>query len=146
MNPQQVLKKAIADAERTKWVDTLRQQLRVFNVVPPALVEEHQFLEDRRFRFDFALPGLKVGVEVEGGVFAPQTSAELAYVDGKVSKVNAKRSRHVTGVGYQRDCEKYNLAALAGWIVLRFTSPMITSGAAVRMIVDAIKVRTRDAQ
>ncbi len=146
MNPREMVKRAIADVARTKWVDLLRQQLKVYGVCKPALVEEYRFLEDRMFRFDFALPGLKIGIEVEGGVFAAQVADELVYAGGKLSKIPGKRSRHTTGAGYQRDCEKYNLAALNGWIVLRFTSPMIESGKAVRMIVDAIKVRSGNAQ
>lgn len=71
----------------------------------PHLTEEHKFLEDRKFRFDFALPDIKVGIEIEGGLYA--------------------KGRHTSVIGYNKDCEKYNLATLNGWRVLRFTEKML---------------------
>ena len=32
------------------------------------------------------------------------------------------KSRHTSTMGYTNDCRKYNLAALNGWLVLRYTS------------------------
>jgi hypothetical protein len=52
-----------------------------------------------------AWPSLKTAVEVEGSTFS--------------------RSRHTSGVGFRRDCEKYNAATAAGWRVLRFTTEML---------------------
>ena len=60
---------------------------------------EHKFHATRRWKFDFAFPALKVAIEVEGGVFT--------------------RGRHVRPSGFIADCEKYNVAALAGWLVIR---------------------------
>jgi very-short-patch-repair endonuclease len=71
----------------------------------PAPVRQFKFLPYRRFRFDFAWPDFKVFVEIEGGT----------WVGG----------RHVRPTGYARDCEKYNEAALNGWVGLRFTSDML---------------------
>jgi hypothetical protein len=48
------------------------------------------------------------------------------------------RGRHVRGRGYERDCEKYNAAALAGWIVLRVTTDMIQDGRALALLETAI--------
>lgn len=62
---------------------------------------EYKFLENRKFRFDFAIPSKKIAIEIEGGVFSG--------------------GRHTRGVGYINDMEKYNLAAVNGWAVLRFT-------------------------
>lgn len=70
----------------------------------PEPVREYKFLKKRRFRFDYAFPLVRVAVELEGGTFSG--------------------GRHVRGKGYASDCEKYNLATLAGWKVLRFTSDM----------------------
>jgi hypothetical protein len=77
----------------------------------PAYEEEFKFLEDRKFRFDFAWPDKKVAVEVEGGVYS--------------------NSRHTSGFGFTKDCEKYNLAAASGWSVYRFTTEMVKNGKAV---------------
>lgn len=68
-------------------------------------VREYKFHPKRRFRFDFAVPRLKLAIEQEGGI----------HVQG----------RHVRGMGYENDCVKYNLAALEGWILLRYTTNQI---------------------
>ncbi|AUL97471.1 hypothetical protein FORC54_3326 [Vibrio vulnificus] len=47
--------------------------------------------------------------------------------------------RHTRGKGYAADCEKYNVAALEGWRVLRFTGDMIKSGDAITMIEEALR-------
>ncbi|MBD0822623.1 hypothetical protein ICJ85_01195 [Aestuariibaculum marinum] len=66
------------------------------------VVEELKFSEERKFRFDWAIPDLKIAIEYEG------------LFSGK--------SRHTTKSGFSRDTEKYNLAAIEGWIVLRYTA------------------------
>lgn len=65
-------------------------------------VKEHQFLTDRKFRFDYALVHKRIAIEYEG------------VMNGK--------SRHTTIGGYSKDTEKYNLATLHGWKVLRYTA------------------------
>jgi len=62
---------------------------------------EYKFHPTRKWRFDVAIPALKVAVEYEG-------------IYGK--------SRHTTISGYTGDCEKYNEAVVLGWRVLRFTA------------------------
>ena len=54
----------------------------------------------RKFKFDFAYPELKIAIEIEGGVFT--------------------KGAHGSISGILRDIEKYNLAVLNGWSVLRF--------------------------
>ena len=80
----------------------------------PEPVREYRFHPVRRFRFDFAWPDLQVAVECEGGTWSG--------------------GRHVRGDGFRRDCEKMNIAALSGWICLRFTRDMIEDGTAIEMI------------
>jgi len=63
---------------------------------------EYKFLLDRKFRFDIAIPNLKIAIEFEGGI----------WING----------RHTRGKGYATDTEKYNLAVLHGWKVLRYTT------------------------
>jgi len=65
-------------------------------------VEELQFHNERLFRFDWAIPDLKIAIEYEG--------------------LMSKKSGHTTVKGYSKDTEKYNLAAIDGWIVLRYTA------------------------
>lgn len=83
-------------------------------------MREYRFHVERRFRFDFALPELKIGIEVEGGVWI--------------------KGRHTRPQGFINDCEKYNLAAKEGWRVFRFTADMIKSGGALKLIEEVLGV------
>ncbi|RPE06033.1 hypothetical protein EGT74_24380 [Chitinophaga lutea] len=65
------------------------------------VVREHRFHQVRRWRFDFALPAYKIGIEYEG--------------------LNSEKSGHTTLLGYTGDAEKYNEAQALGWRVIRFT-------------------------
>ena len=85
----------------------------------PVPVQEYRFDPSRRWRFDFAYPDKKLAIEVEGGV----------YTGG----------RHVRIGGFENDAEKYNTAALMGWMVLRFTPKMIDSGLALMQIERAMR-------
>ena len=75
---------------------------------------EYTFARPRRWRFDFCWVDEKIAAEVEGGIWTG--------------------GRHVTGKGFQLDCEKYNHATLLGWRVFRFTAEHIHRGDAVEMI------------
>jgi hypothetical protein len=86
----------------------------------PAGEREHRFHPPRRWRFDFAWPDVWVAVELEGGI----------WVGGG----------HVRGGKYTQNCEKYNMAALDGWCLLRFTESMVTDGTAVRVLREALRV------
>lgn len=66
------------------------------------VVKEHFFAKPRKWRFDFALPNQKIGIEYEG--------------------INSQKSRHTTLVGFTGDTEKYNAAQALGWKVIRFTA------------------------
>jgi hypothetical protein len=71
----------------------------------PKLEEEVVFIPGRRFRCDFKLGNILI--EIEGGHWM-------------------NRSRHTSGAGFEGDCEKYFLAFLADFRVVRLTSNMIT--------------------
>lgn len=77
--------------------------------------EEFTFHPTRAWRFDFAHPGEKLAVEIEG----------LTYGGG----------RHQRMKGFTEDCRKYLAAMEFGWRVLRVTPLMVRSGEAI----DAIK-------
>ena len=91
--------------------------LRVNNL--PQGEAEYQFHPTRKWRFDRAYPDVKLGIEVEGGMWT--------------------KSRHRTGEGYTKDCEKYNQAVLLGWRVLRFTRSMLEDGSAIETIKEALR-------
>jgi hypothetical protein len=63
--------------------------------------KEFRGIAKRQFRFDYAITKLKIAIEYEG--------------------IMSKKSRHTTPKGFTTDCDKYNLAAVNGWVVLRFT-------------------------
>lgn len=83
--------------------DQFEFNLKALQFKPP--VREYKFHPTRKWRFDFAWPDEKVAVEIEGGIWGG--------------------GRHTRGSGYTKDCEKYNVAVVMGWRVLRLTSPMI---------------------
>lgn len=83
----------------------------------PKPEREYKFHPLRRFRFDYAWPDT-VALEVEGGVFTG--------------------GRHTRGAGFVRDMEKYNLAALEGWKVLRYTPQQLTSEQALQDLKQAL--------
>jgi very-short-patch-repair endonuclease len=66
----------------------------------------------RNWLFDFAWPKEKIAVEVEGGT-------------------KHGFSRHSRGNGFEKDCRKYNAAAMLGWRLFRFTTKMVMSGEAI---------------
>lgn len=128
------------DSEMSQLTYTLSMHLELYDIPQP--VAEYRFVAEmigggrglkqrlqnaglQDWRFDFAYPDLKLAIECEGGTWA--------------------NGRHSRGAGYEGDCRKYNAAILHGWRVLRFTSGMIASGEAVRVIeraIDRSKVRT----
>lgn len=85
---------------------------------------EYRFTSDRKWRFDFAWPDIKIAVEVEGG-----TSFGL--------------SRHSKGRGFELDAAKYNRAARDGWIVLRYSTRMVVSGEAINEVLETISERRK---
>jgi very-short-patch-repair endonuclease len=82
---------------------------------------EYRFVPGRRYRADFAWENERLLVEAEGGLFSK----------GK--------GWHLSIGGYLDDLEKYNLAALLGWRVLRYTAKEINSGDAVRQIEQVLR-------
>ena len=86
----------------------------------PILIPEFKFDSKRKFRFDFYCEsnGLKVAIELEGGVWS--------------------RGRHTRPSGFLKDMEKYNLAASKGILVFRIPSHDI-SHKWLNLIVETIK-------
>jgi hypothetical protein len=62
---------------------------------------EFKPIKGRLFRADFYLPEYNCIIEYEG--------------------INSAKSGHLTFSGYTKNCEKYNLISLEGYILLRFT-------------------------
>ncbi|MFA5186911.1 MAG: hypothetical protein WC551_10565 [Patescibacteria group bacterium] len=66
---------------------------------------EYRFDSERRWRFDWCFPEVRLAVEIEGGIFT--------------------QGRHTRGSGYIKDLEKYNRATALGWHILRYPPNMI---------------------
>jgi hypothetical protein len=64
--------------------------------------KEVRVTKDRKFRFDYAWPDIRLAVELNGGIWRKGGGAH-------------------TGIGHIRDMEKFNLAQEEGWVVLQYT-------------------------
>ncbi len=101
--------------------DDFQRQLEI--ATPDKFEREFRGIPGRKFQFDFAFPRYKVAVEIEGGTWSG--------------------GRHTRGSGFKADCEKYNLATIHGWRVLRFTRDSVVDGSGaliVRDLIVALKV------
>lgn len=98
------IKKLTVNGKISVEKESIRTLLWVFRRegLIPDFVEELRFHDQRKFRFDWAIPSLKIAIEYEGTV--------------------SEKSRHTTIKGYSNDTTKYNLATINGWRVLRYTA------------------------
>lgn len=91
------------------------------------LVPEYRFHPARNWRFDFADPGSKVAIEIEGGIYCKSKKSKTTEYNSGGTRVihtetdNRTGGRHNTGKGFKEDCEKYNAATMLGWKVIRLT-------------------------
>lgn len=87
----------------------------------PTPVREFVFFPGRRWRFDFAWPEAKLFVEIDGGIWA--------------------RGRHSRPSGIMGDMEKFNAAAMLGWLGLHFTPEDVKSNHAHTMTIEFLRRR-----
>ena len=76
--------------------------------------KEYRFHSTRLWRFDYAIPRLKIAIEIDGGI----------WIQG----------RHNSPKGYINDMEKFNEAAALGWVVLKLTPQQQYTRAAFDLI------------
>lgn len=100
-NPKKSRKKRVPSmpCRQVLWMGG---QLAAWSLASGIFVDREFRFCERRWRFDFALPDKKIGIEYEG--------------------IHSEKSRHTTVSGYQGDIEKYNTAQALGWKVIRFTA------------------------
>jgi very-short-patch-repair endonuclease len=96
--------------ERMLWDDLVKANL----VLPEQQSRKPWAGTGRLFRADFCWPEYNLLVEVNGGTW--------------------NGGRHTRGAGVERDYEKLNLAVLAGFRVLLFTSRQVRSGQAAEFL------------
>ena len=99
------------------WPDVLAAEAVQAGLPEPE--REYRFYPPRKWRLDLAWPPQMIAVEIEGGV----------WIGG----------RHVRGVGFEKDLEKYNTAATWGWRLLRYTPAMVEDGRALAGIREAFR-------
>lgn len=82
---------------------------------------EYFFTLERQYRFDYAIPELKIAIEQNGGIW---------------SKGN---SGHSSGKGIQRDMDKTALAASLGWTVISRSPEQMQTTETLNLIKSAIQ-------
>lgn len=82
---------------------------------------EYRFHPTRKWKFDVAVLGHHLAIEIEGGLFLPI------------------RGRHNQGAGMRADIEKYNAAVIRGWRLLRVLPEWIPNGQAFGLVEAFIK-------
>ena len=105
-----LLKKLIAEADRKKWQEELKRQIR--GVGLPMPLEQYKFHPDRKYEADFFYKDKGLIVECDGG----------NWMD---------KSGHTSGAGYEKDRIRDAEALLLGFITLRLTGNMIKSGVGI---------------
>lgn len=103
----------------SRWTpkEQLLFDLRALGVPEP--VPEYRFHPERRFRFDWAWPGKKVALEYDG--------------------IYSAKSRHLTKGGFSTDLDKFLLAQLEGWVVIRVGAAQVASGLAQEAVLAAME-------
>lgn len=94
-----IKKKAVKKVYKSPGKDFILKVLTDLNI---EFELEYKFLSDRKFRFDYSIKSLKISCEYEG--------------------LGIGKSRHTSKLGYSKDCQKYNLAVINDWRVLRYTA------------------------
>lgn len=84
---------------------------------------EVRFYAARQWRADFEIIEHGILLEIEGGVWSG--------------------GRHLRGMGFVHDCEKYNTATMLGYRVLRFPTAEILNGDAKKFLKEWLKCAKR---
>jgi very-short-patch-repair endonuclease len=110
---------------RSSGEDALALMLTAYGV---EFEREYRFAPPRRWRADFYLPGPRILVEVQGGI----------WING----------RHNRAGGYEADLERFNAAQLHPnrYRVLQFTTAQCISGEAITTIMEALENGRTDAR
>jgi len=97
-----------------KAIGNEAEQVLAYQCLADGLLEfeqEYRFEPSRKYRLDLAFPKQKVGIEIEGAIFAA--------------------GAHSRPLGIIRDMGKHNLLILSGWRVLRYTPSQVRNGEAI---------------
>lgn len=103
---------------KTDYKEEFLQQL---GLVKIPVQSEFVFAPPRKFRADWRVVDTRILIEFEGGLF------------------KAGKGGHSSIGGIHRDIEKYNTAALQGWMVIRITPKHVVSGEALGWVIEAME-------
>jgi hypothetical protein len=99
-------------------------RLQMLEAKLPPFIAQAKLVPGRRFSWDFCFEApYRLGIEVQGGLWMA-------------------RGGHTSGQGVSRDCEKHNLATLAGWWTMAITAEHINTGQALEWITQFINQRS----
>ena len=85
---------------------------------------EWYFHPERKWRFDYALPELKIAIEIDGGLFTG--------------------GRHSGGMGQYKDFQKLNSASELGWLVFHYIPDEKFSLEMRKQVAKAISLRKEE--
>lgn len=92
----------------------------------PRPVPEYRFAPPRRFAFDWAWPAHKLALEIEGGIYG--RGEKCVYCGQR------RVAGHTSIERLKSDLEKYNLAAIMGYRLLRCTVREFERGDALALV------------
>lgn len=113
--------------------------LRASDVIPYDSVETQvRFHPKRRWRFDFCIPSMKIALEVDGGeamrtvtcAACGTSPAHMTLKNGRSQMIRLGGGHH-TPQGFRKNREKWNEAAILGWVVQGATGTQVESGEAI---------------
>ena len=104
--------------------DSLRNAWQLVTTEPWPFEAEHKFHPERRWRFDWAAPALRLALELDG-----------------VTHFGPSLGGHQTARGIEKDIEKRNAAVELGWVVLHYTQRQVAADP-VGVIEQVLRVAT----
>jgi very-short-patch-repair endonuclease len=100
------------------------------------IVPEYRFHGQRQWRIDYAIPGHRVAIEVEGGRFKKRE-----YTDKQTGeKITTIGGRHNSGTGFRNDMDKYNQLSCLGWLLIRTTPEELITAKTLDNIKECVKM------
>lgn len=126
--PRESRSKGTKEAKTDLFTLLVRTDLRLI------CVKELEFCPGRKWRFDYALPEVKIAIEVEGGVFKKR---HYQTKDGTF--ITTTGGRHNSATGFLGDMEKYNSATVLGWRLIRVIPDELITNKTIDLIRQTIK-------
>ena len=115
------LARKLANGKRAQEYEMFRRKLAAFTGCE--IKSEHPFSPGRKWRIDFAIVDMEIGIEIEGGVWT--------------------NGAHTRGKGFIEDMQKYNAAVTLGWVILRFTPQDLNKIATFETVKKVVELKNK---